>query len=94
MTWQKGQSGNPNGRPKGSRNKLSQAVLEAWCADFMEYGPGVIEKLRTSDPSTYARVAVSLVPKDIEVTTTQEPEYMSDAELLAIARRQDKAANS
>ena len=94
MTWQKGQSGNPKGRPKGSRNKLSQAVIEAWCADFDKHGSGVIEKLRTSEPSTYARIAASLVPKDIEVTTTQEPEYMSDAELIAIVSRGLKAVKT
>ena len=94
MTFKKGQSGNPAGRPRGSRNKLSQAVIEAWCADFDEYGSGVIEKLRSTDPSTYARSAASLVPKDIEVTTIQEPEYMSDAELIAIASQGLKAVNS
>ncbi len=69
-------------------------MIEAWCADFDKYGSGVIEKLRTSDPSTYARIAASLVPKDIEVTTTQEPEYMSDAELIAIASQGLKSVNS
>ena len=62
-----GQSGNPSGRPKGSRNKLSQAVIDAWCADVAEHGPDVIRRLREDDPATYARVSASLVPKNLEL---------------------------
>ncbi len=29
MVWEKGQSGNANGRPKGSKNKLTLALQEA-----------------------------------------------------------------
>ena len=35
-----GQSGNPAGRPKGSRNRLGQAFLDALQADFEEHGTG------------------------------------------------------
>lgn len=62
-----GESGNPAGRPKGSRNKLSQAVIDAWCADVAEHGPEVIKRLREDDPATYARISASLVPKNLEL---------------------------
>ena len=29
MVWEKGKSGNPDGRPKGSKNKLTLALQEA-----------------------------------------------------------------
>jgi hypothetical protein len=37
-----GQSGNPAGRPKGSRNKLGQAFLDALQADFEQHGVAAI----------------------------------------------------
>ena len=38
-----GQSGNPNGRPKGSRNKLSEEFLADMFADWQEHGPDAIK---------------------------------------------------
>ncbi len=61
-----GQSGNPKGRPKGSRHRLSESVLADLCADFEAGGAAAIEKARTTDPVGYLRVCVSLLPKQIE----------------------------
>jgi uncharacterized protein DUF5681 len=36
--FQPGQSGNPKGRPKDSRHKLSEAALRALCANFQAGG--------------------------------------------------------
>ena len=44
--WRPGQSGNPAGRPKGSRNKHSENFLNAFAQDFEQHGRAVIEKVR------------------------------------------------
>ena len=44
MTWQKGQSGNPNGRPKGARNRLSESVLSELITHWEEHGFLVMTK--------------------------------------------------
>lgn len=41
--FQKGQSGNPNGRPKGAFNKTTQQVRE-WIADFLDRHTDQIEQ--------------------------------------------------
>lgn len=58
--------GNP-GRPKGSRNKLGEAFIEAMYADFTANGPAVIEKVRTEKPDQYLKVIASILPKQLEI---------------------------
>lgn len=60
-----GESGNPKGRPRGSKNKLSTAFLDALCDDFEKHGVAAIAKLRETSPAQYAKVIASVLPKDI-----------------------------
>src|SRR5262245_11804060 len=61
-----GQSGNPKGRPRGSRHKLSEATLQELCADVEANGRAAIERCRLERPDVYVRVVASLLPKQIE----------------------------
>jgi hypothetical protein len=69
--WKKGESGNPAGRPLGSRNKFSEAALADLAADWEAGGAEAIARVRMTDPSTYMRVCFSTLPKDILVNVTQ-----------------------
>ena len=65
-----GQSGNPKGRPKGSRNKLSEDFFhdlsEAWTA----FGKPALMSAAWTNPTDFVRVVAQLIPKDVEVTVT------------------------
>jgi hypothetical protein len=63
-----GQSGNPNGRPKGARSKLGEAFLEALHSDFQKHGVEAIRKVRADRPHEYLKVVASILPKDVNVT--------------------------
>lgn len=63
--------GNP-GRPKGSRNKLGEAFVEALHADFDAHGAQVIADVREKDPAAYVRVVASLLPKEFKIETTSD----------------------
>lgn len=64
--WQPGQSGNPAGRPKGSRHKLGEDFLKALLADFDENGIQAIKDMRDKNPADYVKVVASILPKEIE----------------------------
>lgn len=65
--WQPGQSGNPAGRAKGSRNKLGEAFLDALHDDFKEHGVAAIEAVRAEKPDQYLKVIASILPKELNI---------------------------
>jgi hypothetical protein len=83
--WQPGQSGNPAGRPKGSRNRHSENFLNAFARDFEQHGAAVIEKVRKERPQDYLKVAAALLPKQMEIETNRtRPLELTDAELMEL----------
>jgi len=72
----------------GSRNKVSEKLLEALASDFEDHGKDVIEKVRAERPADYLKIVASLVPKQMEIDdlrTSRRAEDLSDNELAAIA---------
>src|SRR5262245_55431383 len=63
-----GQSGNPAGRPKGSRNKLGEAFIAALAEDFEQHGAEAIAECRTKFPGKYLHVVASVLPKEFDVS--------------------------
>ena len=78
MVWKKGQSGNPAGRPKGARDKLSQAVYEEMIEDWAEHGSAVIEKVRESKPELYLQAVIRLVPASHHVDLNSANRSLSE----------------
>jgi hypothetical protein len=63
--WQPGQSGNPAGRPKGARSKLSEDFFKALADDFAEFGAQSIISMRTERPGDYAKMIAALQSKEL-----------------------------
>ena len=61
-----GQSGNPTGRPRGARNKVSEGLLEALAKHFEANGDAAIETVFKERPHDYLKIIASLVPKQME----------------------------
>lgn len=76
--WQPGQTGNPAGRPKGSRNKLGEVFIQAMHDDFAEHGASVIEKVRIEKPDQYLKVVASILPQQLNVRVSEFDELTED----------------
>jgi Family of unknown function (DUF5681) len=83
-----GESGNPAGRPKGARSKLSESFLKALSEDFDSNGIEVIEKVRSDRPHEYLKIVAAVLPKQMQLedlTPKRKAEDLSDDELASIA---------
>ncbi len=65
--WQPGQSGNPNGRPLGSRNAFSQAYVRDFQTVWDESGITAIRAMASKNPSGFVAIAWKLIPQQVAV---------------------------
>src|SRR4029079_19478583 len=61
FAFKPGQSGNPNGRPKGSRNRIAELLLDDLCTAWAEHGRDAIARMLKQRPGDFVKVVVSLV---------------------------------
>lgn len=89
LKFKPGQVANPNGRPKGARNKLGEAFIDALHDDFVENGVAAIQTVRSEKPDQYLKVIASLLPKDVNLNINDQYGEMSDDELIDRIRQLD-----
>ena len=64
--WKPGQSGNPSGRPKGARSRLSERFLESLEALWKERGQEILDRTVAESPATIVQVVAKLLPRDVK----------------------------
>jgi hypothetical protein len=62
-----GQSGNPAGRPKGSRNKLAENFLDDVYQLWQRHGSKAVETMATSEPGKFCQMVAGLLPKEMHI---------------------------
>ena len=86
-------SGNSGGgRPKGSRNRLTELLMTAIVDDFATHGTTAIARLRDDDPATYLRMVTALVPRELILQREAQPvpDYadLTEEEALALIEKE------
>jgi len=78
----KGISGNPGGRPVGSKSRINADFLRELADHFERAGRDAIERMCAEDPTAYIKVVASLLPKDATITAQPFGATLSDDELM------------
>lgn len=67
-----GQSGNPAGRPKGSKNKLTENILEDLAEFYATEGKDLIRRVRDENPTALLQGLMKLIPRDYQLNLTAD----------------------
>lgn len=82
----KGQSGNPAGRPRGAKHKLTESFWADFSGVWEAHGKAALEAVAKDDPAKFVSVAASVMPKETELTLRNiTAKELPDDELANIA---------
>jgi hypothetical protein len=81
FAFRPGQSGNPNGRPKGSRNRIAEFLLDDLCTAWAEHGRDAIAHMLNQRPGDFVKVVASLVPRELLIGEASPLASLSDDDL-------------
>ena len=84
-----GQSGNPAGRPKGSRNKLAEDFIADAYAQWQQRGSTALETMAKTEPAKFCQMMANLLPK--ETLMQDERVQISEIKLVIIDAAQPQA---
>ena len=84
-----GQSGNPTGRPKGSRNKLAENFLADAYQQWQLHGSTALETMAKTEPAKFCQMVANLLPK--EAVLQDERVQISEIKLVIIDAAQPQA---
>src|SRR6478672_4076579 len=69
--WPPGQSGNPAGKPPGTRTAFSQGFIRDFALVLAEEGLEAVRKVAKKSPEAFVAIAARICPNDVRLTLEQ-----------------------
>lgn len=66
--WAPGQSGNPAGRPRSARSKITESFFKDFYERWEQHGKKALLEAAEKNPVEFVRIAVALLPKEVHIT--------------------------
>jgi hypothetical protein len=92
--WKPGESGNPAGKPIGTRNAFSALFLSDLAASWSQCGAEVLAKVARADPARYLGVCSTLIPRDVAVSIETRQGALDDADMAVLKAIKEAIPNA
>ena len=69
--WKPGQSGNPAGKPPGTRHAFSQGFIRDFALVWAQEGLKAVRKVAKKSPEAFVAIAARICPNDVRLTLEQ-----------------------
>lgn len=95
--YKEGKSGNPNGRPKGAKNKIGGDLREMISEFLKDQFPVIVEDFKKLKPREKAKIYGDLLqyglPRLQSISMETQLESLTDEQLTELMERLTKVAN-
>lgn len=81
--WKPGQSGNPNGRPKGSKQKLGEDFFRDLSDAWETHGKPALQDMVARHPDKFVQCIAGLMPKEFKSESENRHYVVSDQPMSA-----------
>ena len=81
--WRTGVSGNPTGKLKGTRSRLSRAYVADLAKVYSKRGFKALDNLAQDDPEAFLRLVAALVPRDLKVAVGGDNGFVAALQALS-----------
>src|SRR5947209_8096301 len=81
IPWKPGQSGNPAGRQKGSRNKFSQDFIDETYEVWQKKGKAALHHMADNEPSKFVQMVAGLIPQHFRFEHQHDVMHLTDEQV-------------